>query len=43
MQGLSGGQVAAPKDGGYAQTGLAKKNYELTKPWLESVRKRHGV
>lgn len=38
MQGLRKGEVAAPQQGGYARTDVAKKNLELSRPWLESNR-----
>jgi len=38
MQGLRKGEVAAPQQGGYARTDVAKKNLELSRPWLEAIR-----
>jgi enoyl-CoA hydratase len=43
MQGLEGGQQVPPREGGYARTDLAKKNYELARPWLESARNRTKI
>ncbi len=43
LQGLTGNAVNPPREGGYAQTNVARKNYELAKVWLESAAKRRGV
>ncbi len=43
MVGLEERKVASPKEGGLANTPLAAKNLELSKPWLESARKRTKV
>jgi hypothetical protein len=43
MVGLEERKVAPPKEGGLANTPMALKNLELTKPWLESERKRTKV
>jgi hypothetical protein len=43
MVGLQERKVASPKEGGLANTPLAAKNLENTKPWLESARKRTKV
>ena len=37
MQGLHRQTVDRPQDGGYARTDRAKKNLELSEPWLEKV------
>lgn len=43
INGLEARANPRPSEGGYAQTDLAKKNYELAKPWLESVLKRARI
>ena len=43
MVGLEERKVAPPKEGGLANTPMALKNLELTKPWLESERKRTKI
>jgi len=43
MQGLEAQAHTPPSAGGYAQTDVAKRNYELAKPWLEAARKRTKV
>jgi len=40
MMGLQPQDLPHPQQGGLAQTNTAKKNLELTRPWLESVLKR---
>lgn len=34
MFGLGAHSAAKPDEGGFARTGIARRNYELTKPWL---------
>jgi hypothetical protein len=43
MVGLEERKVASPKEGGLANTPLAVKNLELSKPWLESAQKRTRI
>jgi len=37
MVGLHVEKIASPDEGGFARTDIAKKNFELSKPWLEKM------
>jgi hypothetical protein len=37
MGGLHAEKIASPDQGGFARTDIAKKNFELSKPWLEKA------
>jgi len=39
--GLHAGELAAPDQGGFARTDVAKRNFERSEPWLEEAGLRH--